>query len=149
MTSNPNPAPPCPTCLDLSPLKIKLASSTTGGYSPSLPAMSQSANTCLVCAMLVRAMQHCYPEIWPAASSYRAFFFLFREGTDPRGFEGFGLSVSPKEFPDTEEDPLEGVVDGWKKRLLHVFSVPGKMFLREVYWVWLTWDREALSVGGV
>lgn len=106
--------------------RIKKESTNMGGYSPGLQEVSHSAETCTTCKILCQAIEHCYPEVWDAAPYYRAFFFLFEGGTYSNGLGTFGLSISPREFPDTEEDPLEKIRDGWKRRLLHIFSVPGK-----------------------
>jgi hypothetical protein len=129
MTPDPKPpaSSPCTTCLDMDRDEIKKESTKIRGYSPGLQEISNSAKTCTSCKIVCQAIEHCYPEVWEAASYYRAFFFLFEVGLYSNGLETFGLSVSPKKFPDTEEDPLEKIKDGWKRRLLHIFSVPGSI----------------------
>ena len=46
----------------------------------------------------------------------------------------FGLSVSPKEVPDTEDDPLHMVEGGWKIRVIHIYSVEGFEEIRMNHW---------------
>lgn len=120
---------PCNICLDLDYAHIKKESATISGYAPCLQEISRSARSCTTCNIMYQAVQHCYPEVFVATSYYRVFISFFGGVENQFSNEILGLSVSPKEFPETQDDPLRKVKDGWKSRVLHIYSVPG-MVLR-------------------
>ncbi|KAH8688328.1 heterokaryon incompatibility protein-domain-containing protein [Ilyonectria robusta] len=116
----------CNICLDLDYAHIKKESATIRGFAPCLQEISRSARSCTTCNIMYQAVQHCYPEVFVATSYYRVFISFFGGDENQFSNEILGLSASPKEFPETEEDPLRKVKDGWKSRVLHIYSVPGK-----------------------
>ncbi|KPM38281.1 hypothetical protein AK830_g8287 [Neonectria ditissima] len=116
----------CNLCLDLDYTRIREESASVGGHAPCLLQVSQAARNCATCNILYRATHHCYPEVFVAASYYRVFISFFGGENNQFPNEILGLSVSAKEFPDGAEDPLGMIKDGWKLRVLHVYSVPGK-----------------------
>ncbi|KAL6412100.1 hypothetical protein AUP68_04482 [Ilyonectria robusta] len=115
----------CNICLDLDYAHIKKESATIRGFAPCLQEISRSARSCTTCNIMYQAVQHCYPEVFVATSYYRVFISFFGGDENQFSNEILGLSASPKEFPETEEDPLRKVKDGWKSRVLHIYSVPG------------------------
>ncbi|KAH7163396.1 heterokaryon incompatibility protein-domain-containing protein [Dactylonectria estremocensis] len=117
---------PCRICLELDYARVKKESAAIRGYAPALQDICRSAQTCVTCNIMYQAVLHCYPEVFAAASHYRVFISFFGGGENQFPTETLGLSVSPMEFPGTEQDPLRKVKDGWKRRVLHIYSVAGK-----------------------
>ncbi|KAM0414592.1 hypothetical protein ACHAPT_013564 [Fusarium lateritium] len=117
--------PKCDICLDLDKqlLERKLDGEAYYCY---LEEIISSSAKCQTCSILLRAVRHCFPEVFAKASYFKLYFSQFGGETYQRPNDVFGLSVSPREFPDTEEDPLEMIPDGWKLRVLHIFSVHDK-----------------------
>ncbi|CAM1510902.1 Fc.00g084150.m01.CDS01 [Cosmosporella sp. VM-42] len=120
-----SPMAACAICLDLN--KDAIITQRNGEtYSCCLQELSQSAESCLTCNILFQAIQNCYPEVLVAPSYFKLYLSMFGGETYQRPNSIFGLSVSPKEFPDTEDDPLHMVEGGWRRRVIHIYSAEGK-----------------------
>ncbi|KAI8659159.1 HET domain-containing protein [Fusarium sp. Ph1] len=117
--------PKCDVCLDLDKelLERKLHGEA---YSCYLEEIIASSEKCQTCCLLLKAVRHSFPEVFAKPAFFQLYFSHFGGEGYQRSNDVFGLSVSPKEFPDTEDDPLEMIPGGWKPRVLHIFSMQDK-----------------------
>ncbi|RSL91599.1 hypothetical protein CEP51_000221 [Fusarium floridanum] len=117
--------PKCNVCLELDKelLERKLHGEAYYCY---LEEILASSAKCQTCSLLLKAVRHSFPEIFAKPAFFQLYFSHFGGEGYQRSNDVFGLSVSPREFPDTEDDPLEMIPGGWKPRVLHIFSMQDK-----------------------
>lgn len=119
------PQPPkCDVCLDLN--RELLERKPHGeAYYCYLEDIIASSEKCETCSLLLKAVRHSFSEVFAKPTFFQLYLSHFGGQGYQRPNDVFGLSVSPREFPDTEDDPLEMIPSGWKPRVLHIFSVQG------------------------
>ncbi|KAL2676525.1 hypothetical protein Neosp_010286 [[Neocosmospora] mangrovei] len=117
--------PKCNVCLDLDKelLERKLHGEA---YYCCFEDIMSSSEKCETCSLLLKAVQHSFSEVFAKPAFFQLYFSHFGGQGYQRPNDVFGLSVSPREFPGTEDDPLEMIPGGWKPRVLHIFSVQDK-----------------------
>ncbi|KAI9152093.1 hypothetical protein HJFPF1_09316 [Paramyrothecium foliicola] len=120
---------PCAICLDFDihrirdPARVEI-------YSCNLEAVHRSAKTCTQCSILLRAVQHCYPEAVEAKQLFNLKFHSFGGKSYQHPHAILGLGVAPtiptRAEASDEEDPLYTVPHGWDQKVIHVFALEGK-----------------------
>lgn len=119
------PKPICSVCLDLDYALLNKATTSAAGFKSGLQELVQSAKTCVTCSVICQATKHCYPEVYTASALFCVSMFFYGGDENQFPHESFAVSVSPKEFPASKEDPLRRIAGGWRTRVLHIYSIPG------------------------
>ena len=118
---------PCRLCFHLDCEKLQAEYTRIRRSAIGLERYKESSKTCTVCGILFRATNHFFPEVAEVASLYEVYLALVDGRSYQFPHDVIILSLKPRTSRDTTNDPVENVVDGWKNRLIQLYSVVGKL----------------------
>ncbi|PKS05407.1 hypothetical protein jhhlp_008783 [Lomentospora prolificans] len=126
---------PCRLCFHLDCEKLQAEYTRIRRSAIGLERYKESSKTCTVCGILFRATNHFFPEVAEVASLYEVYLALVDGRSYQFPHDVIILSLKPRTSRDTTNDPVENVVDGWKNRLIQLYSVVDKLTAQVKTWM--------------
>ncbi|KAI8669581.1 HET domain-containing protein [Fusarium keratoplasticum] len=113
---------PCKICLGFDESLLQPPSRTRC----TLDELCNSAPTCSTCAIILRAVKHCFPEILLATFYFALSFSRYNGRHLQNPSETFSVTVSVEEDVVEEDLPKELVGQMFRDRELHIYTAKGK-----------------------